>query len=145
MLIMCSDFLMGSDLDYDHPEVVKDVLNWGKWLAQEVPLKGIRFDAIKHYSEDFLRQFITELDKEYGKGWFFVGEFWKDSLDDMSEYLQRMGRQFTLFDAPLVYNFSEISKGNGADMRKVFDGTLVQKEPINAVVRIISIASLPPH
>ncbi|KAI3556546.1 alpha amylase [Colletotrichum abscissum] len=132
------DFLMGSDLDYDHPEVVKDVLNWGKWLAQEVPLQGIRFDAIKHYSEDFLRQFITELDKEYGKGWFFVGEFWKDSLDDMSEYLQRMGRQFTLFDAPLVYNFSEISKGNGADMRKVFDGTLVQKEPINAVTLVMN-------
>ena len=36
---------MGSDLDYSHPEVEEDVLNWGKWLADTVPLKGFRFDA----------------------------------------------------------------------------------------------------
>ncbi|CRK12158.1 hypothetical protein BN1723_017268, partial [Verticillium longisporum] len=124
---------MGSDLDYDHPEVVEDVINWGKWLAKEMPLKGIRFDAIKHYSTDFLRKFITTLDEEFGQGWFFVGEFWKDSLDDMTDYLARMGKKFSLFDAPLVYNFSQISKSEGADLRKVFDDTLVQKEPVNAV------------
>ena len=75
---------MGSDLNYSHPEVEEDVLAWGKWLAKEVPLRGVRFDAIKHYSEDFLRKFIKMLDKTYGEGWFFVGEFWKDSLDDMA-------------------------------------------------------------
>ena len=56
-----SDYLMGSDLDYSHPEVEEDVLNWGKWLAKEIPLKGIRFDAIKHYSEDFLRKFVKQI------------------------------------------------------------------------------------
>src|SRR3569833_405355 len=127
---------MGSDLDYSHPEVVDDVLNWGKWLADTIPLKGIRFDAIKHYSEDFLRQFIVQMDETYGKGWFFVGEFWKDSLDDMTRYLGRMGKKFSLFDAPLVYNFSQISQADGADLRKVFEGTLVQAEPVNAVVRV---------
>jgi len=129
-----SDFLMGSDLDYDHPEVQEDVLNWGKWLASQIPLKGFRFDAIKHYSEDFLRDFITNMDETYGSDWFVVGEFWKDSLQDMESYLDRMGRKFALFDAPLVYNFSEISQANGADLRKVFDDTLVQAAPICAVV-----------
>lgn len=128
------DFLMGSDLDYDHPEVEADVVAWGKWLAREVPLQGIRFDAIKHYSVEFLRRFITALDEEYGRGWFFVGEFWKDSLQDMLDYLGKMDRKFSLFDAPLVYNFSEASKAQGADLRKIFDGTLVQASPINAVV-----------
>lgn len=74
---------MGSDLDYSHPEVEEDVLHWGKWIAREIPLEGMRFDAIKHYSEDFLRKFIKEMDRTYGEGWFFVGEFWKDSLGDM--------------------------------------------------------------
>ncbi|KAG8163835.1 hypothetical protein KVR01_005753 [Diaporthe batatas] len=132
------DFLMGSDLDYDHPEVQEDVLNWGKWLASQIPLKGFRFDAIKHYSEDFLRKFITNMDDTYGSGWFVVGEFWKDSLQDMEGYLDRMGRKFALFDAPLVYNFSEISQGNGADMRKVFDDTLVQAAPICAVTLVMN-------
>ena len=125
---------MGSDLDYSHPEVEEDVLNWGKWLASTVPLKGFRFDAIKHYSEDFLRKFITKMDETYGQGWFVVGEFWKDSLDDMTKYLDRMGKKFSLFDAPLVYNFSQISQGNGADIRQIFDDTLVQKAPMCAVV-----------
>lgn len=127
---------MGSDLDYDHPEVAEDVLNWGKWLASQVTLKGFRFDAIKHYSEDFLRKFITQMDETYGEGWFVVGEFWKDSLQDMEHYLDRMGRKFCLFDAPLVYNFSEISQGDSADMRKVFDDTLVQAAPLCAVVSL---------
>jgi len=127
---------MFADLDYAHAEVEEDVLNWGKWLAREVPLKGIRFDAVKHFSEDFLRKFITNLDEDFGPGWFFVGEFWKDSLSDMHQYLQRMGKKFSLFDAPLVYNFSQLSKTEGGDLRTVFNDTLVQSMPVNAVVMI---------
>ena len=128
---------MGSDLDYSHPEVEADVLAWGKWLADTIPLRGIRFDAIKHYSEDFLRKFVTQLDEKYGKGWFFVGEFWKYSVGDMIAYLDRMERKFSLFDAPLVSNFSGISRSSGGDLRQVFDNTLVQAEPVSAVVRMV--------
>lgn len=131
------DYLMFADLDYDHPEVSEDVINWGIWLSKEITLKGIRFDAVKHFSEDFLRSFINKMDEVHGKGWFFVGEFWKDSLEDMSRYLDRMGRKFSLFDAPLVYNFSQMSKTENADLTKVFDGTLVKTEPVNAVVSLM--------
>jgi hypothetical protein len=31
------------------------------------------------------------MDETYNEGWFFVGEFWKDSLSDMSRYMERMG------------------------------------------------------
>lgn len=125
---------MFADIDYSHPEVISDVLAWGAWMSKEVTIKGIRFDAVKHFSEDFLRQFISQMDEQHGKGWFFVGEFWKDSLADMSNYLERMGRKFSLFDAPLVYNFSRLSKTENADLRTVFDDTLVKTEPVNAVV-----------
>lgn len=125
---------MGSDLDYSHPEVESDVIAWGEWLANTLPIKGIRFDAVKHYSEEFLRKFIGHLNEKFGEGWFFVGEFWKDDLNDLREYLGRMNSRFSLFDTPLCYNFSEISGRERADMRQVFDGTLVQNDPINAVV-----------
>jgi alpha-amylase len=134
------DYLMFADLDYSHPEVEQDVLNWGKWLSTEVKLKGIRFDAVKHFSEDFLRKFITEMDEIHGTGWFFVGEFWKDSLDDMSNYLDRMGRKFSLFDAPLVNKFSQMSKTEGADLTTIFDDTLVKMAPVNAVVRLLPLS-----
>ena len=125
---------MFADLDYSHEEVENDVLNWGLWLGKQVKLKGIRFDAVKHFSEDFLRRFITSMDEVHGEGWFFVGEFWKDELSDMSRYLERMGKKFSLFDAPLVYNFSKLSKTENADLRTVFEDTLVKIEPVNAVV-----------
>jgi alpha-amylase len=103
-------------------------------MSKEVGITGIRFDAVKHFSVDFLREFIVKMDEVKEGGWFFVGEFWKDSPDDMSRYLLGMGEKFSLFDAPLVYNFSQLSKTENADLRTVFDGTLVQKEPISAVV-----------
>ncbi|MCJ1436671.1 hypothetical protein MMC27_006052 [Xylographa pallens] len=132
------DFLMYSDLDYNHPEVISDVKNWGVWLFKETGIKGIRFDAIKHFSEDFLKQFVETLDTNVGTGSFLVGEFWKDSLPDMCAYLSRMAHKFSLFDAPLVYNFSQISTTENADLRKVFDNTLVQVEPYNAVTLVMN-------
>lgn len=61
----------------------------------------------------------------------------------MLAYLQRMSHKFSLFDAPLVYNFSAISKTEKADLTKVFDNTLVKYEPYNAVVSFSRSASIP--
>lgn len=33
---------MFADVDYAHPEVQEDVLNWGKWVVKELGLKGVR-------------------------------------------------------------------------------------------------------
>ncbi|KAA6411902.1 MAG: putative glucan 1 [Lasallia pustulata] len=132
------DYLMFADLDYAHPEVQDDVKRWGEWMGKEIKIKGIRFDAVKHFSEDFLKDFVQHLDQTCGEGWFLVGEFWKDSTDDMLAYLQRMNHKFSLFDAPLVYNFSHISKTERADLTKVFDNTLVKYEPYNAVTLVMN-------
>jgi alpha-amylase len=132
------DYLMFADLDYHHPEVQEDVLNWGEWLCKETGIHGIRFDAIKHFSEAFLQKFVENLDNKVGPGWFLVGEFWKDSLEDMGGYLARMNHKFSLFDAPLVNNFSGLSKTSNADLRSVFDDTLVKAEPTNAVTLVMN-------
>ena len=52
----------------------------------------------------------------------------------MREYLSHMKHKVSLFDSPLVYNFGRISQARNADLRKVFEGTLVQHEPRHAVV-----------
>ena len=132
------DYLMFADLDYAHPEVQNDVKNWGVWVGKELGLKGFRFDAIKHYSEQFLLDFIRNLDETVGEGWFMVGEFWKMSLDGLTDYLSKMEHKFSLFDAPLVGNFSRLSTGDRADLRAVFDETLVKVEPYNAVTLVMN-------
>lgn len=133
---------MFADLDYYHPEVEADVLAWGLWLSKKLNLKGMRFDAVKHFPEAFLRKFINQLNEAHGEDWFYVGEFWTGCFDMMSEYLDRMGRNVSLFDAPLIYNFSRVSKEEGADLRWIFEGSLVKAEPKNAVVCIPVLSSL---
>lgn len=43
-----------------------------------------------------------------------------------------MHHQLSLFDTELVYNFRDASWQPDYDLRKIFDGTLVQSKPINA-------------
>lgn len=129
---------MFADLDYSHPEVRQDVQKWGPWVGKELGLKGFRFDAIKHFSEGFLLDFIQHLDSNVGEGWFMVGEFWNTEISGLTAYLEKMEHKFSLFDAPLVGNFHKISTGDKADLRSVFDNTLVKVEPYNAVTLVMN-------
>lgn len=131
-----ADFLMFADLDYSHPEVCEDVTNWGKWIVKEVGLKGFRLDAVQHFSQRFTKEWIEALRKEHGD-LFYVGEFWTGNKQDLIDWVNEMERKFSLYDSPLLNNFSNISKQESADLRKVFDDTLVQDMPVNAVVSII--------
>jgi alpha-amylase len=54
----------------------------------------------------------------------------------MTDYLSRMNKKFSLFDCPLVNNFSQTSKTESADLTKIFDNTLVSAEPVNAVTLV---------
>jgi len=133
---------MFSDIDFSQPEVREDVFRWGEWIGNELNLAGVRFDAIKHYSEDFLRDFIAHLDRTVGSKWLMVGEYWKDDLEVLSGYLDRLHNRISLFDVTLVNNFSRISmKGERGALRDIFDGTLALNRPENAVVSSNSTSS----
>jgi alpha-amylase len=124
---------MFADMDYSNLEVRDDVFRWGEWIGKELKLSGIRFDAVKHYSEDFLRDFIKHLDKTVGKDWFLVGEYWRDDLDILAGYIKRMGNRLSLFDVGLVGNLARLSMARKPDLRTVFQDTLALHCPHNAV------------
>lgn len=125
---------MFADLDYSHQEVCDDVKNWGVWIANELNLKGWRLDAVQHFSERFTNEWVDYVNEKCGDK-FYVGEFWNGEAQPLCDWLEMMHKKFSLFDAPLLNNFSNISKQEAADLRKVFDKTLVQAMPVNAVVR----------
>lgn len=136
-----ADFLMFADVDYSHPEVIKDVIHWGEWVTKELNLKGFRLDACQHFSERFTNEFVDHLEHIFGKGkkqMFLVGEFWTGDTKEMLQYLDDMNHKFSLYDSPLVYKFSEISQSEKADLRKVFDDTLVQARPETAVTCVMN-------
>lgn len=65
---------MFGNLDYSNVEVREDVKRWIEWIGKETRIKAVRFDAVKHWSQDFLRDLIHHVDRTGGANWFLVGE-----------------------------------------------------------------------
>jgi alpha-amylase len=124
---------MFANIDYSNPEVRQDVCRWGEWIGTELTLSGLRLDAVKHYSEDFLRTFVQHLDRTVGKNWFLVAEYWREDLDVLSGFIKRMGQRISLFDVRLVSNLARLSAARRPDLRTVFQETLALHHPHNAV------------
>ncbi|KAL4909835.1 hypothetical protein BDW74DRAFT_165194 [Aspergillus multicolor] len=127
------DYLMFANLDYSNQEVRDNVLRWGNWITTQLPLRGMRLDAVKHYSAAFQKVFIETVRGRLGEKFFFVGEYWTAETDILLDYLKGMDFELSLFDVPLLNRFSVISRTKGADMRQIFEDTLVQKSPEHAV------------
>lgn len=84
---------------------------------------------------DFIREFVKHI-RETSKSdnIFGCGEYWQDSFETTNKYLDDIGVQFTVFDAPLHYNFKEAGEAKANfDLRKIWDGSIVQARPVDAV------------
>lgn len=128
------DYLMGCDLNINHPEVRGELKHWGRWIHDTFKVDGFRLDAIKHINSDFFLDWIQDLDQHAKHTHFVVGEYWSQDLRSLSWYAANTGGRMHLFDAPLHYNFHVASKSNGHyDMRRLLDGTLMQTMPLLAV------------
>ena len=58
---------------------------------------------------------------------------WTADVSELNEWLETMQHKFSVFDSPLVYNFSRLSKTEKADLRSVFDDALISSQPTKAV------------
>ncbi|KAJ4289938.1 hypothetical protein N0V88_006735 [Collariella sp. IMI 366227] len=130
---------MFADIDHRHPEVRANILRWVEWLPWQVKLGGLRLDAIKHYSFEFVRDLVRHVQEHVDKDWFIVGEYWREDSEFLARYIEYMEHRISLFDVQLVSNFSRLSllEENG-DLRKVFDDTLVLWKPDNAVTFVVN-------
>ena len=131
------DFLMGCDLDLDHPEVRQELKLWGEWTLDTVGASGFRLDAIKHMNSDFFVDWIHHIEEYAGRDIFVVGEFWSYDINALCDYAARTAGQMSLFDAPLHLNFHRASHSGGHyDMGSILEGTLMQKIPLLAVTLV---------
>ncbi|KAK2747775.1 hypothetical protein FQN57_001805 [Myotisia sp. PD_48] len=127
------DYLMFADVDYTNEEVKNDVKAWIEWLGAQFPISGLRLDATKHYSRGFLKEFIAHIRQTVGPNWFLVAEFWTGDVKALMTYWNQMNRLVSLFDVPLLNNFATMSEIQLSDIRKIFQNTLLQKQPSHAV------------
>ncbi|KAL4988800.1 glycoside hydrolase superfamily [Aspergillus falconensis] len=131
------DYLMFADLDLSHPEVRADMLNWGSWITEQLSLSGMRLDAAKHMSAGFQRAFVEHVQKTV-PGLHVIGEYWSADIRELVSYLENMQHVVSAYDVPLVEKFSKLSRTKGADLRLIFDGTLVQRKPEHAVTIVMN-------
>ncbi len=128
------DYLMFNDIDYKHPDVVKEIMDWSIWFINETKIDGMRLDAVKHVENDFVGDFVKNLREKAGEDFYVVGEYWNQNSNEMNDYLSEVDYQLDLFDVRLHFNFHVASKAGGYyDMRKLFDGTLVMQHRDKAV------------
>ena len=131
------DYLMGCDLDMEHPEVRGELKYWGEWYLDTTNVDGFRFDAVKHVKAGFFPHWLNHCRQHSGQQLFAVGEYWSYEIEALHHFLSLTGGDVTLFDAPLHYNFSEASKsGSDYDLRTIFDNTLVKQQPALAVTLV---------
>lgn len=127
-------YLMGCDLDFQNPEVRREIADWGRWCLDATGVDGFRIDAIKHISAWFFPEWHDAMEMHAGKDLFMVGEYWANNLDALLWYIDDVGGRLTVFDVPLHFNFHAAGRqGRNYDMRRILDGTLVKSRPTHAV------------
>jgi len=128
------DYLMGCDLDINHPEVRKELFNWGEWYLETTGVDGFRFDAMKHVKSSFFPEWINHLSSHSGRKLFAVGEYWLADIESLKYFIEVTDGNMMLFDVVLHYNFAQASKkSNDFDLQTIFDNTLVKDNPELAV------------
>ena len=128
------DYLMGADIDLNNFDVVSELKSWGKWYLDFTNVDGFRLDAIKHIRTEFFPEWLDYLREETGKELFSIGEYWSANLDVILEYMEKTNNCMSLFDVPLHFNLYKASTSNGDfDMRTIFNGTLVEARPEQAI------------
>lgn len=131
------DYLMGCDLNVNHPEVVGELDYWGRWFVETTGVKGFRFDAVKHVSAEFFEGWLNRLRDATGEDLFAVGEYWSYEVNALQTFINQTNGQIALFDAPLHNTFHRAgNSGNDFDMRTVFEGSLVLQQPGLAVTLV---------
>ena len=127
------DYLMGADLDFGNPRVVKECTDWGKWYLDFTKVDGFRLDAVKHINADFYDKWIQDLREYSKKELFAVGEYWSAEVDKLHRYITETEGKISLFDVPLHYNLYSASKDPNYDLSKILEHTLVKENPCMAV------------
>jgi alpha-amylase len=89
---------------------------------------------VKHIASWFFPRWIDAMERHAGRDLFVVGEYWQPDANALRAYVDRLEGRLSAFDVVLHYNFCAASRAGGHyDMRRIFDGALVNERPVRAV------------
>lgn len=131
------DYLMCADIEFRNPAVREELKRWGKWYLNEAPFAGIRLDAVKHMSPEFIIEWLDYM-RTLKPDLFAVGEYWApEDLPIMLKFLEATQDRLALFDAPLHRNFFIASNtGKDYDLRDILKNCILDVKPQQAVTLV---------
>ena len=128
------DYLMNADIDHSHPDVREEIFKWVDWFMEETGVDGFRYDALKHISDEFIYDLSKHIMEKKKEDFYLFGEYWQYDEGQIDGYLNDTDWKIDLFDVPLHFHMQEASKSNGNyDMRNIFNNTIVENHPLQAV------------
>lgn len=129
------DYLMFNDIDFRNTAVREELKRWGEWYVNSCGIKGFRLDAVKHISTDFLVDWLDHMNQTFNTQFFVVAENWNtDNVEELEHYLEITKGRMQLFDSLLHQHlFLAGAEKEAYDLSKIFEGTLVQLQPMRAV------------
>ena len=129
------DFITGSDVDAQNPEVREELKRWGKWYLETTGIDGVRLDAVKHISPAMYNEWLDYMCSI--KPLFVVGEYYDVACSELERYLGHITSekvQMHLFDFALHEKFYLASEQMGYPLRNLLEeDTLMRNRPMNAV------------
>lgn len=129
--------------DYDqNVSSTKTVLfDWTKWLWNDVGIRGLRMDAVKHFPPEFVGDLLDTLHSNGINPGLIVGEFYDGNTwllkNWVDQVLYHMDNSTKLAITPRVFDFSlffaleQASDQFGYDVRNVFNSSVVDAQGLS--------------
>jgi alpha-amylase len=127
------------DLCHINPRVSTNILNYAKWLVEEIGFDGFRYDFVKGFGGWIVRAIHDRTYRRDGKevDIYGVGECWDGDnfidtwLDSVNKWA---ARRSGAFDFPLRYRLKDLCDGSSFSLHRLADGgVLVVDRPFEAV------------
>ena len=71
----CIEDIVCADLDHTNEDLRSHIKEWLNWLKDDIGFEGWRFDFVKGYGPQFIKEYVMET---VGAQSYNVGEFWVD-------------------------------------------------------------------
>lgn len=121
---------------YDYDQNVNSTRDslfvWTKWLWNDVGIRGLRMDAVKHFPPNFVGGLFDYLDGKGIQPQLTVGEFFDSNPNELKNWIDSVYANMTttnitprLFDFALQQALKDASDLFGYDVRNVFNSGMV--------------------
>jgi alpha-amylase len=123
-----------NDYDQFQPDTKQKLIDWTQWNWQDAGVRGLRMDAVKHFTPEFVGDLLDSLHTSGMDPGIVVGEWYGTSTGELSgwvnsvlSYMEPATRAAIppkIFDFSLRENLRQGCDDTGFDTRNVFAGSI---------------------